>query len=522
MYCRECGRKLNGSEDFCPMCGTKVIKDQGFVHSDDQEEPLHKKTADGYEEKTDYEIEQVQDAPESIHLQNNQQNKDSFIGMESPFQEENKAEKDAEDFPVTPIYENDHQQESPVADDNLNTHHEVPNPHSTGNVPYPEEPQYDPYAEENNDQTTEFAPTSEVSQSTSQLKRKTTKKEWLLTIGIPAASLLLFTGTALAVQSSEKNANQKAEALHYEAEEYALDGSYEKAINKLTEASKIRPDNSVIKRVKAEVESALKVDNHLLSIEQKIDKKEFGEAKDALNSVRNDIQTRKSPIFAPLETKTSDQETELVVEMVKTESAEMDTVDEIGEQLKKIISLKTAAAEEVKGQLIKKIVSISQKTSEEYMSKKNFDAAIGALRSGLKYTNYENAELTSRLSEIEDEKLSYSGSLPVFLERHWSVINSKAMRSKKPPLKIEKVTFEEDQFTYVVTGKLKSMTRSTLNNPTLYLKVYDKKGKFLFNEDVSSKEVSIKSGKEAEFFFFLDKEYGKEVKIVIDQVVYRK
>ncbi|MBS2968744.1 zinc ribbon domain-containing protein [Metabacillus sp. KIGAM252] len=520
MYCRECGKKLNGSEGFCPMCGTKVIKDPDSVHYDHQEEYLHTKSAGQFEQQEKH-YEKDHETAESIHFMgHDERNDDSYQEKENNIYGEDHAEKD-----VPALNENEHLQQSHESKED--SHNEDGSSHSAGDALYPEEPQYDPYAQDRHDQIdignqTEFASASETNQSNVQHKRKATKKEWLLTIGIPAASLLLFTGTAFAVQSNEKNANQKAEALHYEGEDYALDGSYEQAVKKLAEASKIRPENSVIKRVKVEVESALKVEKTLSSIEQKIDSKEFGEAKDALNNVRNDIQARKSPIFAPLETKTSDQETELIVEMVKTETAEMDSVDEIGEQLKKIISLKTAEAEEVKGQLVKKIVAISQKTSEEYMRKKNFDAAIKALRSGLKYTNYENAELTSRLSEIEDQKLSYSGSLPVFLERHWSVINSKAMRSKKPPLKIGKVTFEEDQFTYVVTGKLKSMTRSTLNNPTLYLKIYDKKGKFLFNEDVSSKEVAIKSGQEAEFFFFLDKEYGKEIKIVLDQAVYRK
>ncbi|MGD7009976.1 hypothetical protein [Metabacillus sp. 84] len=501
MFCRECGNKLTGEEDFCPMCGTKVMPfssdhEEVTGEEDDSisartsfgsdpgmENHNHDKPMDGYSNHTGWSDEAAHNERENEHLGH-------------PPDEHEREHKTEDQFHPGngPLYAQS--QPDPHLAESQNKHDPIP-----GN--------------------SEHTPHGQVS-APSKPKRKITKKQAILAFGIPAASLLIFSGSAIAIHSSEKNTNQRAEALHYEGEEYALDGNYDQAVKKLNEASELRPGNSVITRVKREVESASKVDKTLTAVDEKIDSKEFGEAKDTLTSVRNDIQTRKSPIFAPLETRTSKQETDLIIEMVKYDTQEMDSVKEIGVELEKIKDLESAEAKEVKGKLIDKIVELSKNTSDKHMEKENFDKAIDALREAQRYTNYENEELITRLNELENARASYKGSLPVFLEENMAVLDSKAMKSKNPPLKLGKLIFQEDQFTYVVTGSIKNTTKITLNNPQLYIKIYNKKGKFLYNDTVSSKDVAIKAGKEAEFFFFLDKDYGKDIKVVIDQVTYIK
>ncbi|MTH53023.1 hypothetical protein GKZ89_06330 [Bacillus mangrovi] len=558
MFCRECGYQLKGKEDFCPMCGTKVVMDPEFLQiSSDNEKGKFGDSEPGAYVPENESTEEM----ESRHSDDSLSSPEEAAHQQKPVEEEPKRELEgdsSEDFYAK--YDDtleDHlrapeeSRGTPVSHSEKSSSAELESAGSskadsedriagdektvqTDQVPLNDgeqkkDPSEDPRAS-GREEIPHSAQSSHVKQPAAapavqknkRPARKASRKEILLAVGIPAASLLLFTGTAFGMAASENSTNQKAESLHYEGEEYALNGEYSKAVDKLSKASDLRPQNTTIKKVKVEVESAKKAEDKLAAIDKNIKDKQFGEAKDNLNSVRNDLQSRDGEIFSPLEARIADQETDLVIEMVKTETAEMDTVDEIGEQLKKVYKLENAEAEEVKGQLIKKIVSICMADSEKYMKDKNFDAAISSLKTGMRYTNYENVELTGRLSQLEDEKLKYKDSLPVFLEKHWVKIDAKALKSKNPPIKLGKVVFEEDQFSYVVKGKFENKMKTALNNPTLYLKIYDKKGKFIMNEEVPSNEVSIKGGKAAEFFFILDKGYGKDLKIVIDQVKYRK
>ncbi|WP_236703087.1 FxLYD domain-containing protein [Paenibacillus xylanivorans] len=204
----------------------------------------------------------------------------------------------------------------------------------------------------------------------------------------------------------EMGINAEVKSLHQQAEQAALDGKYQEALQLLDSALAKRPNVDGFLQDRQITAKAFNLMNQLNEAATSLKTGKLAAGDKTLQAVAKVLKEREEPVFAKVRTTLNNNKVTLAVLKVKQEIDSLTTVQALAEKLDTVSKLKGKEAEAVQKQIIDKLAGLSYKQAEQQVKKKDFTAALQTVDQGLSYAP-ENEKLTAYRERVLSERKAF-------------------------------------------------------------------------------------------------------------------
>lgn len=335
----------------------------------------------------------------------------------------------------------------------------------------------------------ENSPSDLIPQSTIQTgEEKKSKFKLKLQFITPLISFLVVATILTFFYFTEQNKNTTVLELQRSAEEAALDGQYDEAIEKLIEASEIRPNYDVLAANLKEIERAKTYSSQIETIKSYYNNQDFDKADKQISNLKEQLEAENGPLYISLNESVVQTEDAITIGKVKQEIESLTTVDALGSRLSEIETIYYDDVEDVKNEILGKIVRITIEEATNQLSNNEFAEALNTVNKGLSYQS-DDEELLQLKEQIEQEKLAFEE------EKEQEDIHNRTAAVELVSLIAE---LDENGNVYF-EGRLVSTATVPIYSLTVYYTLYDANGQYLMDSFVYVDPYTLEPGDEGSF-----------------------
>lgn len=237
----------------------------------------------------------------------------------------------------------------------------------------------------------------------------------------------------------EVSKNDLVLALKTEAEAKAFDRNYEEAITLIQEAIALRPQYSVLTEMLNEVHAVIDFSDDLNQLNELLDTQQYQAAQAELLALNGTLAEQTGPLFHSFAPELEAIDMTITVGMIKEELDDLHTITQLHDKLQMIESLPAAEGEEVKKQILTKIVKLTMDDAIIKLDDKQFYEALMIVEHGLEYVPNDD-KLLSLKERIEQEKFAFEQAEQ---ERIEQALEAAAREDLKNRTEAVEVTFFE-------------------------------------------------------------------------------
>jgi tetratricopeptide (TPR) repeat protein len=315
---------------------------------------------------------------------------------------------------------------------------------------------------------------------------------------LPAASFVLVSSLLFAVYEHEAAKNEEVVTLQKKAEQSALAGEYNKALQYAEKGIQLRSGYDVLKQEKELIMLIQEYNQDLEQIKEHIQKSNYDQASTEIDLLTRIISGHTSPLYSRLQSELSKADMNVTVGEIKEQINELNSIDQLAEKLKEVTVLDAAEADIVKEQIKSKMVMIGSSNAEEDLTQKQFNSAILIVDKALQYDG-DNEKLLSLKDKILSEKTAFEQAEQKRIERAVTAAKEEK-RLKGEAVKVLETKVTVDEFGDAKTsGKIKNTSKSAIHSITVQFTVSDKDGKEIERGKTNVYPNELKPGKEAAF-----------------------
>ncbi|WHZ56182.1 FxLYD domain-containing protein [Metabacillus hrfriensis] len=315
---------------------------------------------------------------------------------------------------------------------------------------------------------------------------------------LPAASFVLVSSLLFAVYEHEAAKNEEVVKLQKKAEQSALAGEYNKALQYAEKGIHLRSGYDVLKQEKELIMLIQEYNQDLEQIKEHIQKSNYDQASTEIDLLTRIISGHTSPLYSRLQSELSKADMNVTVGEIKEQINELNSIDQLAEKLKEVTVLDAAEADIVKEQIKSKMVMIGSLNAEEDLTQKQFNSAILIVDKALQYDG-DNEKLLSLKDKILSEKTAFEQAEQKRIERAVTAAKEEK-RLKDEAVKVLETKVTVDEFGDAKTsGKIKNTSKSAIHSITVQFTVSDKDGKEIERGKTNVYPNELKPGKEAAF-----------------------
>ncbi|WP_282034095.1 FxLYD domain-containing protein [Metabacillus indicus] len=335
---------------------------------------------------------------------------------------------------------------------------------------------------------------------------------------LPAASIGLVWMLLTAADKHEAAINDKVISYQQKAEDTALAGEYEKALDFADKGLALREDYRILEQEKELLLGVLQDKEDLDQINAHIQKGNLDQAAKQIAVLSKTFSGHSSPLYTKLKAELEQADRNVTVAEVKKEIETLNTIEELSEKLKEVTVLDAAEAGKVKEQIKAKMVLIGSSAAEEDLEEKQFNAAIVSVDKALQYDG-DNEKLLSLKEKILSERTHFEQAEQNRLKQIALAANEEKERTDKV-LKTSNPAVEEDEFGDAhITGKVKNISGAPVQSITIYYTVKNEEGTLIEKGKTNVFPNELKPGEEAEYSHI---SYGvkQEVSFAIERMTW--
>ncbi|MFY0757953.1 FxLYD domain-containing protein [Metabacillus dongyingensis] len=315
---------------------------------------------------------------------------------------------------------------------------------------------------------------------------------------LPAASFVLVSSLLFAVNEHEAAKNEEVVTLQKKAEQSALAGEYNKALQYAEKGIHLRSGYDVLKQEKELIMLIQEYNQDLEQIKEHIQKSNYDQASTEIDLLTRIISGHTSPLYSRLQSELSKADVNVTVGEIKEQINKLNSIDQLAEKLKEVTVLDAAEADIVKEQIKSKMVMIGSSNAEEDLTQKQFNSAILTVDKALQYDG-DNEKLLSLKDKILSEKTAFEQAEQKRIERAVTAAKEEK-RLKGEAVKVLETKVTVDEFGDAkTTGKIKNTSKSAIHSITVQFTVSDKDGKEIERGKTNVYPNELKPGKEAAF-----------------------
>ncbi len=341
-------------------------------------------------------------------------------------------------------------------------------------------------------------------------------KLWLF----PLLSTLIILIGLLFYSYYEISLNQRVHALNSQIEFSISIGDYQKAEQQINEALQLR-DIVTLQQINDVIEKALFYEQELVEIEELIQRNAVEKASYQIETLKKHLnETNYLSLLQPIEHKLEKAEITITVAGIKMELNELDTVEELAQNLSSISSLSDEEASKVKEQITNKIVQLSYEKAEKHLHKHEFSNAIYALEIGLQYA-INDEKLLSFIERVNNEKLAFEKAEKNRLEEAMVAAAKEDLRNRTEAVEITSIHIEMDEYGDVyLYGDVVNNGTTTIYSIDIHYSTFDKSEEKVGNAVTSVYPYDLSPG---EIGRFSHSYYGvfEDLNVKVDNITWQ-
>jgi len=316
---------------------------------------------------------------------------------------------------------------------------------------------------------------------------------------VPVLLLGAGAGGVYMLHDRESQINDRASALHGEAGELALAGSYDEALAKLDQASALRPEFAAITTDRTLIETAQRIREKLDNVSVQLKKNELDAAEKSLGVLEASLAKRTEPLFEQEKETVSDNRDRLSVLRVKQEVDGLDNVDALVYKLREVEKLDTEEADEVNKLIVSRIVAISMKDAEALLKDKSFGAAVEEVKQGLRYAEKDESLLALQ-DRIESEQAAFEAAEQARIERAAQQAEADDLNNRTAAVSVSNMEVAVSEYGDITTtGTVTNTATRPIYGVEISYSAYDANGSYLFSSSTFTSPYYMAPGESGTF-----------------------
>ncbi|MFS0860713.1 FxLYD domain-containing protein [Paenibacillus taichungensis] len=273
--------------------------------------------------------------------------------------------------------------------------------------------------------------------------------------------------------------NAEVKSLHQQAEQAALDGKYQEALQLLDSALVKRPNVDGLVKDRQITAKAFNLMNQLNEAATSLKTGKLAAGDKTLQAVAKVLKEREEPVFAKVRTTLNNNKVTLAVLKVKKEIDSLTTVQALAEKLDTVSKLKGKEAEAVQKQIIDKLAGLSYKQAEQQVKKKDFTAALQTVDQGLSYAP-EDDKLTAYRERVLSEKKAFEKAEAERIQLAEQQAAEEDLKNRTAAVNIVDVEATLDMYgDLYISGSIVNNATRPISSVTVMLDIYSSDGAYL-------------------------------------------
>ncbi len=339
---------------------------------------------------------------------------------------------------------------------------------------------------------------------------------WLL----PMMLLLVMSGALTAYYFYETDLNERVLELQAEAKADALSGHYEKAMDKLRQASDSRPAYAALQKDMDLVALAAEVERMIGDATQRLGDQDSIQAEKTLEQADGRLKGREEPVYSRV--KEQLEQAQLGLEVLKL-SQELDgaqTLEELEEKLAVARALDSEEAHAIKEHIIEKLVQVSTEQAEALLARKSYSDAL-AVTARARSVARDNQELLALELRIRKEQEQYEKTEQQRLEHAMQKAAAEDLKNQTAAVEVVRLKTSLDVFGgLTVEAQFKNAATRPIYSVVIQYTVYDENDRAVGSGTASATPEYVEPG---ETMGFVDTVYDVEsenTRIVVDHATW--
>jgi hypothetical protein len=346
--------------------------------------------------------------------------------------------------------------------------------------------------------------------------RKGTLWAWLL----PMVLALVVAGALSAYYFYQIGLNERVLELQAEAKAAALSGDYDKALDKLREASDSRPSYAALQTDMELVTLAKELERMLGDAAKQLETKDGVQAEKALDQVDNRLKNREEPVYNRVKEQLEQAQVGLEVFKLSEELEGIQTADELEAKLAVARSLDSDEAHVIKEQIIARLVQVCTEEAEELLARKSFSDAL-AVTARARSVAKDNEQLLELELRIRKEQEQYEKTEQQRLEHAMQKAAAEDLKNQTAAVEVVRLKTSLDVFGgLTVEAQFKNAATRPIYSVVIQYTVYDENDIAVGSGTASATPEYVEPG---ETMGFVDTVYdvqSEHTRIVVDHATW--
>ena len=336
---------------------------------------------------------------------------------------------------------------------------------------------------------------------------------------LPLASLLVFAIIICSYYFHEQNVNEKVMAMQSEAEEFALDGDFDKAKEILQVASDIRPNYHIVKNNIEVIKLMQEFQESLKQLDEKIEGKQYEDAEKLIIQLKDSLPRIDGPLIQKLRSEIEDKEATIKINKIVEELEELTTVAELARKLQVLSSVPSEDGMAVKEQVINRIVQITVEEAEQEIENKQFTRARSVIDRGLQYAVNDDRLLALR-ERVQSKQEAFELAEQERLDKAIEAAEKEEIQNKTAAVEVIHLEATLDDFGGLsVAGQIQNIATTGIYSVTITYNILNKEGELIDTRQTTVYPYHIAQG---QYGKFEDYYFGilEEVEVEIENITW--
>jgi tetratricopeptide (TPR) repeat protein len=337
---------------------------------------------------------------------------------------------------------------------------------------------------------------------------------------VPFLTLLLTGGGVYGYYSYEESNNHKVANWKERAEELALEGKYDEAIQYLKKARSLRPVYTILKEEISVLEKAKSYKKSMDQIAQLIKKRDYENATKQVEELKGLKKKEEAPLLNQFSAKIEEAEITITVGKIKEEVDKLTTIDELAKKLSVIKSLSSGEAAKVKDQIISRMVQITSDQAESALQDNNFSDALVIVDKAMSHSgNHE--QLTALKETIQQKKSSFEKAEEERIQQAMEMAAQEDLKNRTEAVELISLETQVDEYGDLhIYGEVENTATASIYSVDISYSVYGSDGSLLTTGYTSVFPYYLNAGDTATFNDSVYYVYDEITSVEIDNITW--
>lgn len=274
----------------------------------------------------------------------------------------------------------------------------------------------------------------------------------------------------------EIGVNKKVEEIRTKAEDMALQGNFDTALNFAKKGLALRPNHKVLQQDLALINFGKTVYEKLETAKKYADDKKFDLALESISAVDKDLEGRSGEYFDMLSNLSKKYKTQVEIKQLYDDAKNKNTIDELADALSRLSYIDSPDAKNIDKLIRQKIANIAYSNANELLKDKQFNEALKVIEKAMQYDS-SNAKLISFKKTIVDQKTAFENAEAQRMQQAMiSAAKEDAMNRTNAVSVLNVKNYINGYGDFVIEGEIKNVATKPIYEVEIYYAIYDANG----------------------------------------------